>query len=131
MYNYNSNWYEKDDISQLINANPEKVIVFDNENKLKDFQKRYENDKNNFEKTISELNRKISILKIKLCQKGIRTKIKSELNMSKTSNDLNKFHSKNNSMKKIVRRFIIRNLAMNKKLYKFKTHLIKYAFKNK
>ena len=37
----------------------------------------------------------------------------------------------NNSMKKIVRRFIIRNLAMNKKLYKFKTHLIKYAFKNK
>ena len=37
----------------------------------------------------------------------------------------------NNSMKKIVRRFIIRNLAMNKKLFKFKTHLIKYAFKNK
>ena len=77
-----------------------KNVVFDNENKLKDFQKRYENDKNNFEKKISELNRKISILKIKLCQKGIRTKIKSELNMSKTSNDLNKFHSKNNSMKK-------------------------------
>lgn len=31
MYNYKSNWYEKDDISQLINANPEKVIIFDTE----------------------------------------------------------------------------------------------------
>lgn len=31
MYNYNSNWFEKDDISKLTNANPEKVIVFDTE----------------------------------------------------------------------------------------------------
>ena len=31
MYSYNSNWYEKDDISKLTNANPEKVIIFDTE----------------------------------------------------------------------------------------------------
>ena len=37
----------------------------------------------------------------------------------------------NNTMKKLVGKFIIRSLAMNKKIFKFKTHLIKYAFKNK
>ena len=31
MYNYNSNWYEKDDISKLLNTSPEKIIVFDTE----------------------------------------------------------------------------------------------------
>ena len=31
MYSYNDYWYEKDDISQLTNVNPEKIIVFDTE----------------------------------------------------------------------------------------------------
>ena len=31
MYNYNRNWYEKDDISKLLNTSPEKIIVFDTE----------------------------------------------------------------------------------------------------
>ena len=39
--------------------------------------------------------------------------------------------NENNTMKKLVGKFIIRSLAMNKKLFKFKTHLIKYALKNK
>ena len=39
--------------------------------------------------------------------------------------------NENNTMKKLIGKFIIRSLAMNKKLFKFKTHLIKYALKNK
>ena len=39
--------------------------------------------------------------------------------------------NENNTMKKLVGKFIIRSLVMNKKLFKFKTHLIKYALKNK
>ena len=31
MYSYNDYWYDKDDISQLTNVNPEKIIVFDTE----------------------------------------------------------------------------------------------------
>lgn len=31
MYNYNSNWYEKDNISKLIKTSPDKIIVFDTE----------------------------------------------------------------------------------------------------
>ena len=31
MYNYDSNWYEKDNISELLNVAPEKTIIFDTE----------------------------------------------------------------------------------------------------
>ena len=31
MYNYNSNWYEKDNLSELLNVAPEKIIIFDTE----------------------------------------------------------------------------------------------------
>lgn len=31
MYNYNDYWYEKDDISSLLNISPEKIIIFDTE----------------------------------------------------------------------------------------------------
>ena len=41
------------------------------------------------------------------------------------------FDNENNTMKKLVGKVIIRSLAVNKKLFKFKTHLIKYALKNK
>ena len=40
-------------------------------------------------------------------------------------------NNENNTLKKLVGKFIIRSLVMNKKLFKFKTLLIKYAFKNK
>ena len=43
----------------------------------------------------------------------------------------NNLTKENNSMKKLVRKFINQSLVINKKLYKFRTYLIKYAFKNK